>query len=67
MVSPNIFKIGGNLRAGESYDKEEARRIFYEVWGYQNGRPMVYPSAINYVYPYNFQDVILDYLCEEND
>lgn len=70
VVSPNCLKIGsGSLRAGESYDKEEARRIFFEVWGYDNGKPMCYPSGLNfcYVYPSNFEDEILEWLTEEDD
>ena len=67
VVSPNIFEIGGYNWAGESYDREEAKKIFFEVWGHSNGVPIVHPSVINYVYPSNLANEILDCLGEEDD
>lgn len=68
VLSPNCLEVNkiGSIWAGETYDKEEAREVFHRHWGHENGKPMVYYSGNNYVYPENYADSILDWLKEED-
>ena len=67
VLHPRCLEVShDSIWAGETYNKEEARRIFYEVWGHSSGSPMVHPSGNHYVYPKNYENQILDWLAEEN-
>lgn len=70
VLSPNCLEpgTGGSIWAGETYDREEARAIFYKAWGCDNGKPMVHYSLDSgFVYPDNFADKILPWLSQEDD
>lgn len=70
VLSPNCLESNtrGSNWAGESYDREEARAIFYKAWGHDNGKPMVhYSGSSGFVYPDNLAKEILPWLSQEDD
>lgn len=67
VLSPTCLEITmDSIWAGNSYDREEARAIFYKAWGHDNGKPMVYYSGSSvFVYPDKFANEILPWLSLE--